>query len=60
MANLIELIEVFEQLNESNKFIVLVYARMKVALQFAAQCSPYIGERRRLIRLKYPQAHWVL
>lgn len=47
----IEILEVFEQLNESNRFAVLVYARMKVALQEAALCKPY--------NYKIHKAHWI-
>lgn len=54
-----ELINVLRCLNSKNKFAVLVYARMKLALQDAALVRPYTQERRRPCRVAYPSAHWV-
>jgi len=59
MANVIELLDVYKKLNEANRFAVLVYARMKYALQMAELCQPYVQERRRPQRRRYPSAHWM-
>jgi hypothetical protein len=58
-ASVIEIVEVFEQLNESNRFAVLVYARMKVALQVAALCKPYDRIKKIQAIPKALEAHWV-
>jgi len=54
MEKVIELVELYEQLNESNRFALLVYARMKVTLQLAAQCRPDVEK---IIVDK--RVHWV-
>ena len=59
MESVIELVDVCYRLNEKNRFAVLVYARMKHALQEAALCTPYMQERRRPWRVRYPRAHWL-
>jgi len=56
VVNAIELLEVYKNLNEPNRFAVLVYARMKVALQTAVLCKPYHRERK---TQKVLQAHWL-
>lgn len=52
--------EIFQQLNEPNRFRVLVYARMKYAMQLANVHQPVRArERRRTSRQHYPSAHWI-
>lgn len=59
MGNVKRLLDNYMRLNPSNKFAVLVYARMKLALQDAALVRPYTQERRRPCRVAFPSAHWV-
>jgi len=59
MESVIELRDICMRLSEPNKFAVLVYARMKYALQMAEMCKPYMFERRKSHRLQFPSAHWV-
>jgi len=59
MESVIELANVCTRLTDANRFAVLVYARMKYALQEAASCKPYTQERRRPWRVRYPSAHWL-
>lgn len=56
MESVTKLLEIYGKLNESNRFAVLVYARMKVALQMAAEVKPYIQQRRRSDTKR--GAHW--
>lgn len=58
MGSVRELIDVFKQLNSSNQFDVLVYARMKLAFQMAIP-EPYVRERRKHPRVKLMRVHWV-
>jgi hypothetical protein len=59
MPSVYELLSIFAQLNESNRFAVLVYARMKVALQVAALCKPYDRMMKMRAIPKALEAHWV-
>lgn len=51
-----ELLGIYSKLNKSNRFDVLVYARMKLAFQFSI---PHVRERRRHPRVKVMRVHWV-
>ena len=58
MPSMRELLDIFDQLNKTNKFDVLVYARMKLAFQMAIP-EPYVRERRKHPRVKLMRVHWV-
>jgi len=59
MASVIELLNLYDCMSEKSRFAVLVYARMKVALQMAEPCKPYVQERRSSSRVGFPRAHWI-
>ena len=59
MFDAIEFLDVYAKLNKKNRFDVLVYARLKHVRQMAAQCKPYVQERRSVARVQFPRAHWV-
>lgn len=56
-TSMTELLGVYDKLNASNRFAVLVYARFKVVRQMAQQV--YHTERRKHPRVKVMRVHWV-
>lgn len=59
MSNVNHLLDVYKRLNKKNRFDVLVYARLKVVRQAAAQVKPYVRERRLSERRRVIRIHWV-
>lgn len=59
MGSVNELIDVFNKLNERNRFSVLVYARLRVVRQMASEVKPYIRERRQSERRLVRRVHWI-
>ncbi len=58
MRNVKRLLDVYDQLNNSNRFAVLVYARLKIVRQIASEIKPYVRERRASVRVKIRPVHW--
>lgn len=56
MGSVRALVDIYNRLNESNRFAVLVYARLKVVRQMAGHCKPYARERRAQRQKRF--AHW--
>lgn len=59
MSNVNHLLDVYKRLNKKNRFDVLVFARLKVVRQAAAQVKPYVRERRLSERRRVIRIHWV-
>lgn len=61
MAKVTDLLKIYDRLTESNRFAVLVHARLLVLRQVMVvqYHYEYRDERRRACRIKHPGAHWV-
>lgn len=61
MGRITDLLRIYDRLTESNRFAVLVNARLRVLRQMVVVQYHYEfrDERRRPARIKYPNAHWL-